>query len=456
MRWPSFPDLKLRFGNPLPAAAFLMLLSGVADAATRWPQFRGPAASGVDGDAELPTTWDVAKGTQIRWKTPIPGLAHAAPVVWDDRIYVATAVKPGESDLKVGLYGDIQSVEEPEPQQWRLLALDRTSGRVIWNTLALEAVPRVKRHTKASHCNSTPATDGRRIAALFGSEGLFVFDLEGKLIWKKDLGPLDSGYFESPTAQWGFASSPVIHEGRVIVQADVQKGSFLAVYDLESGKEIWKQKRSDVPTWSSPTVVESEGRKQIAVNGWHHIGGYDFSTGRELWRLDGGGDIPVPTPIFAHGLIYLTSAHGKVRPMRAVRPGATGDVTPKEVGQTNAAIAWVHPRQGNSMQTPLVVGDLLYACLDSGILTCFDARTGVIRYGERVVQGGEGFTASTVSDGKHLFVTSENGNVYVVPTGPKFSVVSTNRMDETCMSSPAIAGGALLYRTRGHLVSIGK
>ncbi len=429
---------------------------GVVEAGTRWPQFMGTGASGVDASVELPTSWDISKGTNLRWKTALPGLSHACPVVWDDRIYVATAVKPGESELKVGLYGDIESVEETEPQQWRLLALDRATGRVVWNTLGVEAVPRVKRHTKASHCNSTPATDGRRIAALFGSEGLFVFDMEGKLVWKKDLGPLDSGYFDVPSAQWGFASSPVIHDGKVIVQADVQKGSFLAVYDLETGKEVWKQPRKDVPTWSTPAVVESGGRKQIAVNGWHHTGGYDFGTGKELWKLDGGGDIPVPTPVFAHGLIYFTSAHGKVRPMRAIRPDATGDITPKEAGGTNAAIAWVHARQGNYMQTPVVVGDYLYACFDAGILTCFEAKTGTIRYNVRVVNGGEGFTASTVSDGRNLFVTSENGNVYVVPTGPKFSVVSTNRMDETCMSTPAIAGGALIYRTRGHVVSLGK
>jgi outer membrane protein assembly factor BamB len=432
------------------------LVVGNVDAGTRWPQFMGTGASGVDASTELPTSWDISKGANVRWKTAVPGLSHACPVVWDDRIYVATAVKPGESELKVGLYGDIESVDEKEPQQWRLLALDRVTGRVVWNTLGLEAVPRVKRHTKASHCNSTPATDGRRIAAFFGSEGLFVFDMEGKLVWKKDLGPLDSGYFDVPSAQWGFASSPVIHDGKVIVQADVQKGSFLAVYDLETGREVWKQPRKDVPTWSTPAVVESGGRKQIAVNGWHHTGGYDFATGKELWKLDGGGDIPVPTPVFAHGLIYFTSAHGKVRPMRAIRPDATGDITPKEAGGTNAAIAWVHPRQGNYMQTPVVVDDHLYACFDAGILTCFEAKTGTIRYNVRVVNGGEGFTASTVSDGRNLFVTSENGNVYVVPKGPKFSVVSTNRMDETCMSTPAIAGGALIYRTRGHVVSLGK
>lgn len=436
--------------------ALALVGASAAEAANRWPQFRGPAAAGVDADVELPTTWDVAAGSNIRWKVPVPGMAHACPIVWDDRVYVATAIKPGESELKVGLYGDIESVDEKEPQQWRLLALDRATGKVVWNTLGVEAVPRVKRHTKASHCNSTPATDGRRIVALFGSEGLFVFDTEGRLLWRKDLGPLDSGFFSSPTAQWGFASSPVIHEGRVLVQADVQKGSFLAAYDLETGKEIWKTERKDVPTWSTPAVVDAGGRRQIAVNGWHHTGGYDLATGKELWRLDGGGDIPVPTPLFAHGLIYFSSAHGRLRPMRAIRPSASGDVTPSDPAGTNAAIAWVHPRQGNYMQTPIVVGDLLYGCLDSGILTCFDAVTGAIKYSERLVQGGEGFTASPVSDGRHLYLTSEVGRIYVVPVGPKFSVVATNKMDETCMASPAIAGGALLWRTRGHLVSVGR
>ena len=420
-----------------------------------WPQFRGEQARGVASSTATPVQWDVEKGGNIRWKTPIPGLAHSSPIVWGDRLYVATAVKPGTSELRVGLYGEIKSVDEKEPHQWRLLALSKATGKILWDTAALESIPRVKRHTKATHCNSTPATDGDRVVTIFGSEGLFCFDREGKVIWRKDLGPMDSGYFKSPTAQWGFASSPVIHDGKVIVQCDVQTNSFLAVFALADGRELWRTPREDVPTWSTPTVVTAAGRTQILVNGWHHTGGYDFTTGKELWKLNGGGDIPVPTPVVAHGFAYFTSAHGKFRPFLALRLDAAGDITPPEVGATNAAIAWSHARQGSYMQTPIVVGDFIYGCTDAGMVTCFDARTGVIRYSERLVQGGQGFSASPVSDGRHLYFTSEMGDIFVVPVGDKVSVTATNRMGETCMATPAMADGAIFFRTRAQLVAIG-
>ena len=326
---------------------------------------------------------------------------------------------------------------------------------MIWNTVGHAGVPKVARHTKATHCNSTPATDGRRIVALFGSEGLFCFNMAGKLQWKKDLGPMDAGYFASPSAQWGFASSPIIHEGKVVVQCDVQKGSFLAVFDLADGRELWRTARADVPTWSTPTVVTTAARKQIAVNGWHHTGGYDFATGKELWKYDGGGDIPVPTPIAMNDLIYFTSAHGRSRPMRAVRANANGDLTPNDAGTVNPAIAWEQEKKGNYMQTPIVVDDLLYGCADVGLVTCFDARTGAVRYSERLSKTSEGYTASPVSDGRHLYFTSELGNVFVVPATGKFSVVAANKLEETCLSTPALSDGALFFRTRGKLVAVG-
>jgi len=440
---------------PLLVGAFACLAAPGFVHGQNWPQYRGPQASGVDATVPLPTTWNVGTGENVRWQTPIPGLAHAAPIVWGDRVYVATAVQAGKSELKVGLYGDIASVQEKESNQWRLLALDRQTGRVVWNTLAHEAVPKVARHTKATHCNSTPATDGRRIVAIFGSEGLFCFDTDGRLLWKKDLGPMDSGYFVSPAAQWGFASSPVIHDGKVIVLCDVQQDSFLAVFDLADGRELWRQPRKDVPTWSTPTVVTAAGRTQIAVNGWRHTGGYDFATGRELWKLDGGGDIPVPTPVASGDLIYFTSAHGRMRPMRAIRADATGDITPGESGQTSPAIAWNHDRRGNYMQTPIVVGGRVYGCADVGLLTCFDALTGEVRYSERLSKTSEGYTASPVSDGRHLYFTSELGNVFVVPATGTFSVVAKNELGETCLSTPAISAGMMFFRTREKLVAIG-
>jgi outer membrane protein assembly factor BamB len=430
----------------------LLVAQGATDA--NWPQYRGPQASGFGAGKATPTRWDVKTSENILWQASVPGLSHAAPIVWGNRVYLATAARPGKADLKVGLYGDIASANDQESHEWRLLAFDRNTGNLDWNQLAHSGVPRVKRHTKASHCNSTPATDGQRIVAIFGSEGLFGFDMEGKRHWQVNLGPLNSGYFRSASAQWGFASSPVIHDGKVVVLCDVQTNSFLAVFNLVDGKEIWRTPRRDVPTWSTPTVVKAGQQWQILVNGWHHTGAYDFATGKEVWKLDGGGDIPVPTPVIAHGLAYFTSAHGQFRPMRAIRLEAKGDITPSEIGATNAAIAWAHARQGSYMQTPMVIDGHVYGCLDNGLLTCFDARTGAIRYSERLGSGAEGFTASPVSDGRHLYFASEVGNVFVIPANAKFSVTSTNELGETCMATPAISDGTLFFRARERLIAV--
>src|SRR3954469_6550855 len=170
-----------------------------ADSSENWPQYRGPQASGVNSKSELPVTWNIEKKENVAWKTPIAGLAHSSPIVWGDRVFVTTALRPGKADLKVGLYGEIASANDQEAHTWHLIALDKKSGAVVWDKSALEAVPRVKRHTKASHCNSTPATDGKHIVAILGSEGLFCFDMKGEVIWKKDLGPMDSGYYMVPT-----------------------------------------------------------------------------------------------------------------------------------------------------------------------------------------------------------------------------------------------------------------
>jgi|ERR1051326_108917 outer membrane protein assembly factor BamB len=430
--------------------ASLPLLAG------NWPQFRGPQASGLDTNAAAPVTWDVEKGENIRWQATVPGLAHSSPIIWGDRVYVTTAVRPGKAELKVGLYGDIQSAEDTDSHQWRLLAFDRATGKTLWDKPGYEGRPRTKRHPKSSHCSSTPATDGKRIVTIFGSEGLFCFDTDGKLVWKKDLGPMDSGYYVVPSAQWGFASSPIIHEDKVVVLCDVQKDSFLAVYALADGKELWRTPRKDVPSWGTPTVARVGDRTEILVNGWHHIGGYDFATGKEIWKLDGGGDIPVPTPIVGNGLAYFTSGHGRWGPMRGIRLDAKGDITPEDVPKTNSSIAWVQPRKGNYMQTPILVGDKLFGCTDWGVLTCFDVGTGEINFNERIGSGSEGFTASPVSDGRHLYITSEVGNVYVADVATKLSIVATNALGETCMASPAICNGTLFFRAREHLIAVGK
>jgi outer membrane protein assembly factor BamB len=266
-----------------------------------WPSFRGPSASGVAEGYSVPVKWDIEKSENIRWKTHIPGLGHSSPIVWENHIFITTAIKDeGQSSLKVGMYGDVRSAKEENIFSWHVYCINRENGEILWSRCSYTGKPKIKRHPKSSHANYTPCTDGNYVVAFFGSEGLYCYDMEGNLIWQKDLGKLDWGFFRGPAAQWGGGTSPVIHKGMVIVQCDVQKNSYIAAFDLKDGNQLWKTARDEVPTWGTPTVYAGRGHSQIIVNGFKHIGGYEIETGKEIWKLRGGGDIPVPTPIVAH------------------------------------------------------------------------------------------------------------------------------------------------------------
>jgi outer membrane protein assembly factor BamB len=429
--------------------------SGAPRQGVDWPSFRGIDARGLGDGKNTPVAWNITNGQGVKWKTPVAGLGHSSPIVWGDLVCVSTATSDGEQSLKVGLYGDIAPVNDDTPKAWKVVCVDKRSGAVRWERELHRGVPAVKRHTKATHANSTLATDGERIVAFLGSEGLHALDMKGQPLWKKDFGVLESGFFMFPAAQWGFASSPVIHDGLVIVQADVFKGSFVGAFDAKTGKVIWRTPRSDVPTWSTPAVVTGPGPAQVVVNGWRHIGGYDLETGKELWRMKGGGDIPVPTPITAHGLIFITNAHGAASPIFAVKPTATGDISLAGDARTNDHIAWSQNREGAYMQTPLVYGDYLYVCRDNGVLSVYDARTGERKYQQRLADGKTGFTASAVAANEKIYFTSEEGSVYVIKAGPVFELLAENTLGETAMATPAISEGVLFFRTRGHLVAVG-
>ena len=436
-----------------PILFLLFLQTAVAGEGIHWPQFRGPHSSGVQEGFSTPVRWSAETGENIAWKIPIPGLSHASPVIWGDRIYLTTAVSnQGNVDLKVGLYGDIGASPDESVHQWKVYCFDKNTGRVLWERTAHEGVPRIKRHTKATHANSSPAVDGRHVVVFFGSEGLYSYDLEGNLKWKKDFGVLDSGFFRVPTAQWGFASSPVIHKGRVYVQCDVQKNSFLAAFDVETGEEIWRAARHDVPTWSTPALIERGHRTDLIVNGWKHIGGYDAATGKELWRMAGGGDIPIPTPITSHGLIFITNAHGSMAPIYAIRPGASGDISLSDGETANTHIAWSIERGGTYMQTPLVYGDHLYICRGNGVLTVHEAKTGNVVHGPTRV-GGDAYTVA--ADGK-IYYTSESGDVTVLSHGDSFEKLAENPLGEVTLASPALSEGRIYFRTKGHLVAVGE
>jgi outer membrane protein assembly factor BamB len=436
--------------------AILASLSLAAGARADWPQFRGGQASGVSATAKPPLTWDVVNGTNLLWRQPVPGLAHACPIVWSNRIYLATVTRPGtKPQLKVGLYGDGDSYSEKVPHQWRLLCLDAVQGKILWDKIGFESVPRLERHTKATQCNSTPATDGQRLVAIFGSEGLFCFDMAGQLRWRQDLGKLHSAPHDQPNYQWGFASSPILHEGKVVVQVDTYTEQYVAVFDATDGREVWRRPRKDKGTWCTPIVATNGGRTQVIANGWKEIGGYDFKTGTPLWWLSEGGDVPVASPILGGDFVLLTSAHGKYRPMRAVRLNAVGNIQPPDLSMTNQAIAWCHPRKGNYLQTPIVVGEFLWGGSNDGIVTCFNLRTGQIYYEERIGGGGQGFTASPIAANGHLYFTGEQGDVFVLPATNTFRVVAKNRLGGLCLSTPAVVGDTLLFRTTEELLAVG-
>jgi len=420
-----------------------------------WPQFRGPSASGI-GTGSPPTDWNGESGKNVLWKTAIPGLGHSSPVIWGDRIFVTSAVPAaGESLLKVGLYGDIEPVKGEGAQSFKVYCLDRNSGKIIWERTASSGQPKIMRHPKSTHANPTPATDGKHLVVFFGSEGLFTYDLDGKLLWKKDFGKLDAGFYMVPDAQWGFASSPIIHQDMVIIQADVQKDSFLAALDVSSGKELWRTPRNDVPTFGTPAVIpytaHGAAGLQVVVNGWKHIGGYDLKTGKELWRLTGGGDIPVPTPVFQDGLAVVTNAHGSGRPIYAIRTDASGDIT-----KDRASIAWSHDRAGNYMQTPLLDGGLAYFCFDTGVLSVYQLSNGQQLYQQRLGGGTSGYTSSPVAADGRLFVTNEDGHTFVLSMGREYKLLSENELGETVMATPAISNGVLYIRGGKHLFAVGR
>lgn len=421
-----------------------------------WPSFRGIRAAGVADGFPTPSAWSVPDKKGVRWQTPIPGLGLSSPIIWGGRVCVTTAVSGREdANLKPGLYGNIDSVPDDTPHTWKLLCLDKKTGKVTLDKTILSGVPKVKRHMKSTHANSTLATDGTRLVAMLGSEGLYAFDMNGNQLWKKDFGLLDSGYYMVPAAQWEFGSSPVIHNGVVVVQADVQKNSFLAAFDVKTGAELWRTARSDVPTWGSPTIHEVGGVTQVLVNGWHHVGAYDFKTGKEIWKLDGGGDIPVPTPIVSNGLIYITNAHGPASPVYAIRETAKGDISLKSGETTNEHIAWSLPRDGGYLVTPVLYRDLLYVCKSNGAFSAFDAKTGERVYQQRVGSGTTAFVASIIAGDGKVYFTGEDGDVYAVKAGRTFELLSTNSLGDIALATPAISEGVLYFRTAKSLIAIG-
>jgi len=426
-------------------------LHAVAQGAKAWPSFRGTAASGVADGQNLPDEWNVATGQNIRWKRAVPGLAHSSPIVWNNRVFVTSAVSSrADASFKPGLYGEGTASEDKSIHKWIVAAIDAASGKTVWEQTAYEGEPREKRHIKSTYASATPATDGRVVVAFFGSQGLYAYSFDGKLLWKKDLGHLDVGAYDIPTYEWGTASSPVIHDGRVIVQVDTSKEDYLLALDARTGREIWRTARQELPSWGTPTIVTSGGRTEVVTNSSNFVYGYDFATGKELWRLGGSSQITSPTPIFTPDAIIIASGRRPQAPIFAVKPGASGDIT------GTASVLWQKTQRGPYMPTPVIYGDQLYVLGNAGLFDSYNYRSGAELYRARLAHKGSGFSASPVIADGRLYASSEDGDIFVVKTGPAFEVLGQYSMGEPLMATPAIAGGTMFVRGERTLFAIGK
>lgn len=424
---------------------------------SHWPQFRGPGASGVKDGARLPDAWDAVSGKGVAWRTAIPGLAHSSPVVWGEQVFVTTAISSRpDASFKPGLYGAGTASEDLTEHRWQLLSLDKRTGEVQWQRTAYTGVPKEKRHIKATYANATPATDGRYVVAFFGSQGLYAYDLAGNLKWKRDLGRIDAGAYDDASYEWGTASSPIIHKDLVIVQCDQQKGSFLVALRLADGEVAWRAERDELPSWATPTVVAGAGAgAELVTNAPKLIRGYDPDTGKELWRLGRSSNITAPTPLDGDGLIVVMSGRRPNAPIFVLKPGARGDITLPEGASSGGSVVWTRLNAGSYMPTPIVYGGLLYVLKNQGIFSCYDLRTGELRYEQRLPDITSGFSASPVAADGKLYLPSEDGEVLVVKAGPAFELVARNPVGQPLMATPAISDGLLLVRGERDLFAIG-
>lgn len=424
-----------------------------------WPSFRGTLARGINSAQPIPTKWDGAKGENIAWKLPIDGLATSSPVTWGKNVFLTTAVQSSDANgFKTGAYGDVDSVNSEGECSYQLWCINLDNGELRWKQEAAKEIPKVKRHLKSSHANPTPATDGKHVIAFFGGAGLFCYDMEGKQVWAKDLGMLDSGWFYDKSYQWGFGSSPFIFEGMVIIQCDAQDECFVAALDIETGEVRWKTSRTEIPTWSSPVAFYApDGTPIVIATGTKCTAGYDARTGSQLWTMGGFSEIVVPTPQITPTAALLTSGYAPVQPILALKHDARGELKIPEDGKPKDAFLWSVMRGGPYMPTPVVFENRVYLLDNSGILSCLDLGTGVKVFRQRLRSDkASAYTSSPVAANGLLYCTSEEGHTFVVSLDNEGKTVAENDLGEAVLASPAIAQGKLLLRGEKHLFAIGE
>jgi outer membrane protein assembly factor BamB len=442
----------LLFGSVL----FVLTIDAQIKPERQWPAFRGYMSSGVLDNANLPESFDLKKMVNIKWKVDVPGLGLSSPVIWDNKLFITTAISQADKDgFKPGIYGDISPVKDSSVHEWKVYCIDKNTGKMIWDRTSYKGVPKMKRHPKSTHANTSVATDGKYVVAFFGSEGLFCYDMDGTLLWQKNFGLLKSVFFMVKTAEWEFASSPIIYNGVLVIQCDVLENSFVAAYDVKTGRELWKTQRDEYPGWCSPNIYTNAGKTYVALNGYKHRGGYDFVTGKEVWKMSGGGDIQIPTPIIGNDMIYFNSAHGKSSPIIAVKMSAAGDITLKENETSNQYIKWSLPRGGSYMHTLLLYNNHLYNINWNGTLVCLDPLTGKEIYNAKLGNTKSFIASPVASDGK-VYIIDEEGTVYILQDGDSFKLVAQIPLNDICLTAPAITDGMIIFRTQRYLIGVGK
>jgi outer membrane protein assembly factor BamB len=414
-------------------------------AADNWPQFRGPAAGLADGN-NLPDTWSPTKN--VVWKCDVPGRGWSSPIVWGDKVFLTSVVTDGKfEEPKKGLYfGGERMKPSADVHHWMVWCYDFKTGKKLWEKEAHKGAPTSTVHIKNSYASETPVTDGERLYAYFGNVGLFCYDLDGKELWLQKWGSFKTRF------GWGSAASPVVHKGLIFVVNDNEEKSFLVALDAKTGKEKWRVERDEKSNWATPFVWENEQRTELVTNGTNRVRSYDLE-GKQLWELGGMSSITIPTPFAHHGLLYVCSGYvlDKKKPLFAIRPGASGDITP-DGDSRKKYVAWFLESAGPYNPTPLVYGDYLYVVYDKGMLSCYEARTGKAMYEKERISGQ--FTASPWAYGGKVFCLNEDGDTYVIEAGPKFKQLGKNSLDEMCMSTPAALRGSLLVRTQSKLYCI--
>ena len=433
----------------LPGFAPLLLVAHASVAAPpHWAQWRGPDGQGIASDAGVPLEWSATKN--VLWKTAIPGRGYSSPVVWGDRIFLTTAIEgdvvPGAKPVKHMLEG--QEFAHPEgvgadrQHSFKVVALDAASGRILWEKTAWEGTPYDTRHRRGSFAAPTPVSDGTLVYAYFGGEGLYTYDFQGNLKWGWKTGGIASFGV-------GVGTSPVLHEGILIVQCDEDNGekSFIVGLERKTGKEVWRTPRNVEVSWATPILVRSGDRDELVTAGSQAIIGYDPATGRELWRMKGLASNAVPSPVAGDGLVVLSSGY-PAKIAVAVRPGGSGDVT--ETGR----VLWKYDKGTAYVPSPILVNGLVYLVTDKGLVSCLDAKTGKVHYEGGRPPVGASYMSSPVAVAGHLLLSSMDGDTVVLKTGTVHEIVRSNPLGEPIAASPAVVAGRIYIRGEHHLFAI--